>query len=113
MSLPFMPFYTGDHMRDIGRLTTEQHGAYFFLIIEYWNNGSLPDDDEQLALITKLPLAKWRKIRPVIQAFFRDGWKHKRIDAELAKAKSVTESRRKAANARWLRRADQPLLAVI
>jgi uncharacterized protein YdaU (DUF1376 family) len=101
MSIPYMPFYPGDHLRDTRHLTTEQQGAYLLLILEYWSKGCVPDDDEQLSRIVGLTLPKWRKMRPIIQAFFRDGWRHKRIDAELAKAETKIENKRKAANVRW------------
>ena len=80
-----MPLYVGDYLGDTGHLTTTQHGAYLLLMMHYWRKGELPDDDPQLAKITKLPLKTWRDCRPVLQAFFRDGWKHKRIDGELEK----------------------------
>jgi uncharacterized protein YdaU (DUF1376 family) len=105
MSFPFMPLYCGDYLRDTRHLTTEQHGAYFLLIVEYWSKGSLPDDDVQLARIVGVCPSKWSKMKPVLQAFFYDGWHHKRIDAELDKAhkksRTNTDKARKAANTRW------------
>jgi uncharacterized protein YdaU (DUF1376 family) len=102
MSLPYMPFYIGDHLRDTSHLTVQEHGAYVRLICKYWTKGScLPDDDKQLARITGMSVTKWRKIRPTVQAFFYDGWRHKRIDAELAKAAATIEKRQKAATVRW------------
>lgn len=79
-----MPLYVGDYLGDTGHLSTSQHGAYLLLMMHYWRKGGLPDDDEQLAAITKLPPNIWQAYRPVIQSFFYDGWCHKRIDAELA-----------------------------
>lgn len=79
-----MPLYVGDYLGDTGHLTTSQHGAYLLLMMHYWRKGGLPDEDEQLSAITKLPLNIWKTYRGTIQAFFYDGWCHKRIDAELA-----------------------------
>jgi uncharacterized protein YdaU (DUF1376 family) len=102
MNLPYLPFFIGDYLKETRHLTTEQHGAYLLLILEYWvKQGSLPDDDAQFARIVGLPVAKWRRMRPAIQAFFHGGWHHERMDAELAKASALTEKRRTAANARW------------
>lgn len=104
----WMPLYIGDYMADTGRLTTEGHGAYLLLLMDYWRNGAPPDHDEILAAITKLPLPRWKKLRPTIQAFFRvsDGrWLQKRAEEELANAASITDKRREAgkagAEARW------------
>ena len=88
-----MPLYVGDYLGDTGHLTTTQHGAYFLLMMHYWRKGELPDDDRQLSKITKLPLKTWREYRPTLQDFFHEGWKHKRIDAELARMMRVSEKR--------------------
>jgi uncharacterized protein YdaU (DUF1376 family) len=93
MKRPWMPLYVGDYLGDTGHLTTAQHGAYLLLMMHYWRKGELPDCDRQLSKITKLPLRTWCDYRPVLQDFFHDGWKHKRIDAELARMLRVSEKR--------------------
>lgn len=85
----WMPLFIGDYLRDTTRLSTEQHGAYLLLIMDYWANGPLPDDDAALAQVTRLQTAAWKKHRPAIARLFKiaDGeWRHKRIDEELEKA---------------------------
>src|SRR3978361_1950146 len=108
MSRPWFPFYVGDYVRDTARLTTEAHGAYLLLMLDYWVNGAPPDDDETLATITKLPVTIWRKRRPMLVKFFKvkDGvWTHSRIEKEKAKAEEVGNSNsdkaREAAERRW------------
>lgn len=59
-----MPLYVGDYLGDTQRLTTEQHGAYLLLILDYWRNGPAPDDDLVLQQITKLNKAGWKKTPP-------------------------------------------------
>jgi uncharacterized protein YdaU (DUF1376 family) len=85
-----MPLYIADYIRDTSRLTTEGHGAYLLLIFDYWVSGRpLPDDDQQLAAVARLPASRWKALRPSIERFFQTGdgfWHHKRIDAELAEA---------------------------
>ena len=87
-----MPWYHGDHLRDTQRLTHELNWSYFLLMNEYWANGSLPDDDQQPAAIARLSPAKWRKAKPIPQSFFYDGWRHKRIDAELEHVHKLSET---------------------
>lgn len=104
----WMPLYIGDYLRDTTRLTTERHGAYLLLIMDYWVNGAPPDDDDVLASITKMPLAAWKKARAALLPLFQveDGaWRHKRIDEELLKASEnaerYAERAKKAAAKRW------------
>jgi uncharacterized protein YdaU (DUF1376 family) len=61
--------------------------------MHYWRKGELPNDDRQLSKIAKLPLKTWCEYRVTLQDFFYDGWKHKRIEAELAKMMRVSEKR--------------------
>jgi uncharacterized protein YdaU (DUF1376 family) len=93
MNRPWMPLYVGDYLGDTGHLTTTQHGAYLLLMMHYWRKGELPDDDRQLSKIAKLPLKTWCEYRATLQDFFHDGWKHKRIDAELQKMMRVSAQR--------------------
>lgn len=99
MSKPdtWMPLYIGDYLRDTTRLTTEQHGAYLLLIMDYWTNGPLPDDDLALSQVTRLQPSAWKKNRPALARLFRiaDGeWHHKRIDEEREKAIRINEKQK-------------------
>lgn len=98
MSRPFMPFYSGDWMRDTAHLDDSQERAYFRLVLFYWDRGALPDDDKQLARIVHFTPKKWEKTRPILQTFFDlpgDGlWHHKRIDKELKKSEKFIEKQR-------------------
>ena len=85
-----MPLYTGDYLRDTTRLTTEQHGAYLLLIMDYWTNGPPPDNDAILAQITRMSLEAWSNASSTIRAFFehQDGVLiHHRINKEIEAAK--------------------------
>ncbi|MDP1598998.1 DUF1376 domain-containing protein [Phenylobacterium sp.] len=85
----WMPIVIGDYLKDTQRLTTEQHGAYLLLLMDYWVNGPPADDDEDLASITRLDAKTWKKHRPKLERFFKlaDGrWRNKRADEELADA---------------------------
>ena len=104
----WMPIYIGDYLSDTSRLTTEQHGAYFLLLMDYWKNGPPPDDDQVLAQITRLPIDAWTNARSILEPFFEvcnKQWTHKRVEKELVSAqnrKEVAVQRGiKGAEARW------------
>jgi uncharacterized protein YdaU (DUF1376 family) len=90
-----MPLYIQDYLDDTGHLTAEQHGAYLLLIMYYWHHGSLPDDDNQLALITRCSRQRWvgASLKKTLQPFFQSGWRHKRIDRELARTELLHTKR--------------------
>lgn len=105
----WMPIWIGSYMADTMDLTTQQHGAYLLLLLNYWRKRcALPDNDETLRSITKMERAEWKRHRPVLAAFFRVGggvWLHKRVEAEMIKAdKRAADASAKAskgAQARW------------
>lgn len=104
----WMPIYIGDYLGDTQRLTTEQHGAYLLLLMDYWREGPPPADDAVLAQITRLPLERWQAMKKTILRYFKevDGeLVHGRVEAEKAKAEANQERRsekaKKAAQARW------------
>jgi uncharacterized protein YdaU (DUF1376 family) len=101
---PWMPLYIADYLKDTTHLGALESGAYLHLIMDYWTNGGLPDDERQLARIAKLTEKEWKACRTTLQAFFHDGWKHKRIDQEIAHASDVSEKRKKAVAEREQRR---------
>lgn len=86
----YMPLHPGDYLADAAHLTTIEHGAYFLLILNYWQRGeALAADDRKLARICRLTDAEWVDVKASLAEFFieEDGlWKHKRIEAELVKA---------------------------
>jgi uncharacterized protein YdaU (DUF1376 family) len=108
----WMPLFIGDYLADTTRLTTEQHGAYLLLIMDYWRNGPPPDDDVVLSNITRSTASAWKKLRAPMSVFFKvEGgkWSHGRIDreiedAEAGKLKAQTKAS-KAAEVRWSKQA--------
>jgi len=93
---PWMPFYIGDYLAATTHLSTVQHGAYVLLICAYWQRGELPDDDEQLARICGLTLSEWKRHRPILRQLFKEGWRHGRVERELASAAEKYERRANA-----------------
>lgn len=96
----WMPLHITDYLADTGHLTAAEHGAYLLLIMHYWQNAGLPENERMIARIARMDAAQWEESREVIAMLFGPGWTHKRIDAELAKADEVIQKRRAAANAR-------------
>ncbi len=104
----WMPLYIGDYLADTARLTTEQHGAYLLLLMDYWRSGRLPDNDQVLAQISKLSPDAWGNAKAMLKQFFSisDGyWIHARVEKELNLAmqnKAKMHDRAlKGAQARW------------
>src|SRR3569832_2255286 len=67
----FMPLYVADYLADTTDLSTEEHGAYFLLLLTSWRSeGVLPNDPRRLARIAKVPNERWPDIREAIGRFF-------------------------------------------
>lgn len=97
----WMPLHIADYLADTGHLTATEHGAYLLLIMHYWQNGCLPQNERVIARIAKLTQDQWEESRDILAMLFGPGWTHKRIDAELSKADEIIEKRRAAAEARY------------
>ena len=101
MKRPWMSWYPGDHIRDTYFLTRAQDGSYRMLIDEYWMRGGLPNDETVLARIARMTPEEWTSERHIFIALFGPNWTHKRIDAEIAKCVSLSETRSTTARKRW------------
>lgn len=75
---PALPLWTDAYLGDTTHLTTIEHGTYLLLLMTSWRSKDcrLPDDDRLLARYARLGAGQWRRLRPVIEAFFdvADGW---------------------------------------
>jgi len=103
----WMPLYIGDYLRDTTRLTAAEHGTYLLLIMDYWVNGPLPDDEKQLSAIVRAfgrPSERssersLKDLRKILHIFFTKSsqkWHHKRIDIERARSRAAYEQKCRA-----------------
>lgn len=96
----WMPLNVADYHKDTQHLSTLEHGAYFLLLMHCWTTGgALPGDEKRLARIARLSPREWKQSREVLLDFFKlknGEFRHKRIDAELAKADDLIEQKREA-----------------
>jgi uncharacterized protein YdaU (DUF1376 family) len=107
--LPWFAFNVAEYLKDTMRLTTEAHGAYLLLLLDYYATGApCPDDDFVLAAVAKLSPEAWARHRKVLEPYFdvRDGlWYHNRVEREMLEAMlkhSSTIARAQAGGqARW------------
>lgn len=97
MNRTWMPLHIADYLADTGHLSALEHGAYLLLIMHYWKDGRLPADERMLARLAKLTSEQWAESRDMLAALFVEGWRHKRIDEELAKADAIISKRKAAA----------------
>lgn len=97
---PFMQLYVADYLGDTRHLTTEQHGAYLLLLMAMWRaGGKLPADDEKLARIAGLALARWKRTCGDVMAFFtlvNGEITQKRLAAEIKKSQEKSQKRAEA-----------------
>jgi uncharacterized protein YdaU (DUF1376 family) len=94
MSAPaWMPLYVADYLADTGHLSTVEHGAYMLLIMHYWQAGGLPAEDAKLARICRMSTKEWAAVRDTLADFFSEGWRHKRIDEEIANTAETIDKR--------------------
>ena len=105
-ALPYIQLYPADYLADTTHLTLQEHGAYLLLILNYWQRGFPPkDNDKRLSAICRISESHWLELREILSEFFdiRDGcWYHDRIeyDLEFVKSKSEKASRAGKASAR-------------
>lgn len=96
----WMPIYPGDYLADTMHLTTEQHGAYFLLLMHAWrSNGGVPTDIPSLRAITRMDETQWKANGSVLLSFWvkdesSDRFVQRRLLAELEKSKRINERNR-------------------
>jgi uncharacterized protein YdaU (DUF1376 family) len=100
----WMPLNVGDYLTATDHLTVVEHGAYLLLIMRYWQKGTIGTDETLIQRYAHLSAEQWQESRPVLVALFDEGWKHGRIETELAKAAEIIGKRRASAEQMHSRR---------
>lgn len=103
MSRPWIAFFAGDYLKDTGHLTTELHGAYMLLLMHCWQHGRIPAGDDQRAALSKMTLARWKKVKHIVEPFFEPDGTQKRATKEIEKAETIGIKRSMAGRAGGLR----------
>lgn len=99
-SLNFYPHHIGDYLTATVHLSWLEDAAYRRLLDVYYSRESaIPADIAQAARLVRATSKEERKaVETVLREFFTEtleGWKHKRCDAEIEKAKEAAERARK------------------
>lgn len=101
------PIYWSDWMKDTAMCSLQEHGAYFMLLKEYWNNGGAITDDKTRIYRSCGAQTRSEKesINYILETYFLHEnckYQHKRIDAEISSAlknKRIHKERSEKANA--------------
>ena len=100
-ALPYIQLYVSDYLADTMHLTTEEHGAYLLIIMNYWQTGK-PVAKNRLAAVARLSNDRWISVEDSLKEMFIDTgthWQHKRIEADLKMVNEAQEQRSKAGKA--------------
>ena len=96
-ALPFMKLYVSDYLADTTHLTTEEHGAYLLLLMNYWQTEKpLNNRNNRLAHVVHLSIQRWEDVKQTLSEFFDitdDVWTHHRVDADLQAVLEVSTKR--------------------
>lgn len=98
MKLFWMKFEVGEYLSKTSHLSTVEHGAYLLLLLHYWMNGGLPNDEESIFRITRMEAKQWKKSRGALKTLFDEDWRHAELDEKRAQA--IEKSQVNSANAR-------------
>jgi uncharacterized protein YdaU (DUF1376 family) len=109
MSKAWMPLYIGDYLGDTSHLSQAHHGAYFLLMMHYWQKGMLQASLKHCYAVARAHAPEEQEaVDDVLREFFTldtESYHHARIDRELSRITKVSagnkERAAKAANARW------------
>lgn len=108
---PAFQFYPSEFLADenVKLMTCEERGAYITLLCHNWIEGSLPDDDKSLAILSdakeRWPLIKAKILKCFCHSSAKKRYSNPRLKKEKKKQKRFSEIKSKSgklgASARW------------
>jgi uncharacterized protein YdaU (DUF1376 family) len=95
----WFPFYVGDFLADTTHLSPHDVGAYTLLLLWYYKNGPLPNNEDNLRIISRVERGDWVRTKGnVVDWFFKlngDGKYHqKKADKVIAEREEMLTRRR-------------------
>lgn len=106
---PWMPLFVDAFVADTMHLSAAEIGAYALLLMAMWrHNGSVPDDDKDLARITRSGKA-WKKMKARLapMLIFENGYvTQKRLRKEWDYVTTLGKKNSENAKARWSKNND-------
>ena len=101
MRFAFLPFYTGDYLRDTRHLSMMEHGAYLMFLTYCWDQrGPIPlDERKQIGIVNARSKEEIEAMRAVLREFFvemDDGWYNRRMQREIERAQALSSKRKLA-----------------
>jgi len=97
MSFAYMPFYTGDYLRDTRHLSPMKHGVYILALTHCWDSrGPMPLDEQECSGICNCRSAdEVDALRYILDRYFvrmDDGHYNKRIAEEVARCERLSKT---------------------
>ena len=107
-SLPYISINISDYLADTWHLTTEEHGAYLLLIMNYWQTEK-PIPENRVQGVIRLDNDRYTSVMGHLKEFFNEdengAWFHGRIEADLSvirdKSKKASAAGKASAQKRW------------
>jgi uncharacterized protein YdaU (DUF1376 family) len=106
MTLPYMTIFVTDYHADTEYLTPEERGVYFDLLCAMWKRGGrVPNDDIDLARMTRVGIRKWKRIKarllPLLSVEKSGELTQPQLLKEANKAKTWSKLQAAKAHLRW------------
>ena len=106
-SVDYVKFFPADYLADTIHLNLDEHGAYFKLILHYYQSGTAINS-KIIPRILGVNPKKSKRLMEIVEEFFEkrgDFLYHDRIERELEFLRTKAEKARNSANIRWNKQA--------